>query len=159
MPDEAKASAHSRSVAILVTVVFASIPLARECMDYAKRQRLHAEAEQRFEARADASSARRAAAEAEGRARDTMGCIAWATTRCQGQATCDACTDDLFGCLRTARKDAAFCTGVPRYTAETASDTQAWRDARRDAVHLTDWSCSAMFKFVQLHCHPIAPAP
>jgi hypothetical protein len=141
----------------IVTLFFLAIPLVREIRRYQVVRERQAASDARFEERVAESNGRRQAASADGRTLDTQRCIARALPGCSGQSTCDVCADALVGCLETARRDEAYCATVPRYTAASIADSEGWRTAQREQAQLTDWTCAAMFKFVQLHCHPMRP--
>lgn len=131
--------------------------LVRSLVKLAEVEGEHARAERRFEDALEKSRERQANAAPEGRSRNTVQCMSWAISRCDmdpGNA-CDVCLDDLRGCLSTCTRDDEFCTTVPGYTAATSQESEEWRRAQRTGMKSKDWTCAAMFKFVQLHCHPL----
>jgi len=140
----------------IVPIAFAVRALVR----YADVASNHAAAEAAFERRLAESRARQAEAGAEGTGRDTTGCIDWAMANCHpGGGDCNACMDALRGCLATATVDEAACATIPHYRATLPPDEEAastkWQKDQSAKYNLSHWSCSAMFKFVQLHCHPL----
>jgi len=141
----------------IAALVVPAIFLVRSITRLAQVEQDHAKVEAVFQQRLEESKARQASAEGPGATLDTPGCVEWAMAKCAPAAdgACDACTDVLRGCLSTSRLSEAYCATVPGYTAKDSEQSDGWRKLQRDTHHLSHWSCAAMFKFVQLHCHPL----
>lgn len=143
-----------------ITIGTAIVPIAFAIRETARFQRVdaeHAVAEEKFNAALEQSKARQAEAGAAGVGRDTEACIEWAMADCHpGAGNCSTCMDALRGCLATATRSASTCAAIPRYAVRLSPDEEAasdaWQKAQSAKYGLTDWTCSAMFKFVQLHC-------
>lgn len=147
--------ANKWEVGLAIAAVLALV--VRDLVKFAEVANKHAQAERRFEDALEKSRERQANAAPEGRSRNTVQCMKWAISRCDvdpGNA-CNVCIDDLRGCLSTCTRDEEYCTTVPRYTATASQESEEWRKAQGTGMKSKDWTCAAMFKLVQLHCHPL----
>ena len=143
---------------LIVPIAFAIRALVR----FQGQEAEHAASEARFNQAVDESQARQLLAGQIGVDRDTQGCIDWAMSNCHpGDGDCQLCMDALRGCLATAKLSSSVCAEIPRYAATLPPAEEdaamAWQKSQSAKYGLTHWTCSAMFKFVQLHCHPLVP--
>lgn len=143
------------AVSALISLAF----LARMVAGFTAMNDQQRASEEAFRRRIEEQKARQAvAAAATAGGLTPKGCMDWAIQKCgaTGDDDCDVCMDLLRGCLDKSKPDDAFCATVPPYSASVDSPaSDAWEQATRAHYRLTRPSCSAMWKFVQLRCHPL----
>jgi hypothetical protein len=140
----------------IVPIIF----LIRAFVRYGEADSKHSQAEGDFQRALAQSQHQQQQAATQGSGRDTVGCVDWAMADCHpGDGNCDACMDALRGCLSKSTRNDAYCAAVPQYRVNLPPDDEAastkWQKDQKEKYGLKHWSCSAMFKFVQLHCHPL----
>ena len=155
---------QTRTKLALASTIVPTLFLIRAVANYGETAAEHESAERLFEEHIATSQARQAEAGLAGTGKDTRGCVDWALARCQSpEGRCDACMDDLRGCLATANRNETYCHDVPRYHVpmprEDEARSTAWQKKTAAEAGLDDWTCQAMLKFVQLHCHPARSMP